>query len=169
MSDWHDILNPKFVVLELFPKKCAKWYFSWFLGINCQQFTSACICIFDAIYILLVGEDIQTTECNCRGNLSDVHQSCLRQWVYYKGSNKCEICNGRFSTITPPSTPGLLQTEVDNYLFYGADSHGIWNPINIMKMKISKNIFVSSFYIYNRLAIYFLPFCYLDFHLLSYR
>ncbi|VDI36983.1 Hypothetical predicted protein [Mytilus galloprovincialis] len=57
------------------------------------------------------GEEIKTTECLCRGNMSSVHQSCLRQWVYYKGSNKCEICHGRFSAITPPSTPGILQRE----------------------------------------------------------
>ncbi|XP_062585652.1 E3 ubiquitin-protein ligase MARCHF8-like [Saccostrea cucullata] len=56
-------------------------------------------------------EDLGSTECNCRGQLSRVHYSCLKEWVRYKGSTKCEICNGHFACITPPAHPGILQLE----------------------------------------------------------
>ncbi|XP_022302685.2 uncharacterized protein LOC111110474 isoform X1 [Crassostrea virginica] len=56
-------------------------------------------------------EDLRSTECDCRGYLSKVHYSCLKEWVRYKGSTRCEICTSHFACVTPPVEPGLLQLE----------------------------------------------------------
>lgn len=60
-------------------------------------------------------EDLSSTECDCRGYLSKVHHSCLKEWVRYKGSTRCEICTSHFACVTPPLQPGLLQLEVCIY------------------------------------------------------
>lgn len=60
-------------------------------------------------------EDLSSTECDCRGYLSKVHHSCLKEWVRYKGSTRCEICTSHFACVTPPLQPGLLQLEVCLY------------------------------------------------------
>ncbi|KAK3103186.1 hypothetical protein FSP39_017148 [Pinctada imbricata] len=66
-------------------------------------------------------EELQTTACDCKGNMSRVHETCLRQWVRYKGSNKCEICNVRFGNILAPPNPGILQLEALQQLQWHLD------------------------------------------------
>ncbi|XP_048742961.2 E3 ubiquitin-protein ligase MARCHF8-like [Ostrea edulis] len=71
--------------------------------------------------------DLQSTECDCRGNLSKVHHSCLKEWVRYKGSNKCEICNSHFACVTPPVHPGIFQLEAFHQLAWHLERNRPFN------------------------------------------
>lgn len=73
-------------------------------------------------------EGLSSTECDCRGYLSKVHHSCLKEWVRYKGSTRCEICTSHFACVTPPLQPGLLQLEVCTYDV----SYSV--PYNVLKL-----------------------------------
>lgn len=73
-------------------------------------------------------EGLSSTECDCRGYLSKVHHSCLKEWVRYKGSTRCEICTSHFACVTPPLQPGLLQLEVCIYDV----SYSV--PYNVLKL-----------------------------------
>lgn len=78
-----------------------------------------CVIISNSLsyYLIVFCEDegLSSTECDCRGYLSKVHHSCLKEWVRYKGSTRCEICTSHFACVTPPLQPGLLQLEVCIY------------------------------------------------------
>ncbi|WOL07106.1 hypothetical protein Cni_G15843 [Canna indica] len=40
--------------------------------------------------------------CRCRGELANVHRSCIEIWFRTKGSNKCEICQQVASNVSFP-------------------------------------------------------------------
>nr|XP_034305233.1 E3 ubiquitin-protein ligase MARCHF3 isoform X1 [Crassostrea gigas] len=78
-------------------------------------------------------EDLSSTECDCRGYLSKVHHSCLKEWVRYKGSTRCEICTSHFACVTPPLQPGLLQLEALHQLAWHFERN---RPFNRRKRAI---------------------------------
>ncbi|KAK3157800.1 hypothetical protein QOZ80_2AG0128180 [Eleusine coracana subsp. coracana] len=42
--------------------------------------------------------------CQCRGDLSKAHRTCIDVWFRTRGSNKCEICQQVAVNIPPPET-----------------------------------------------------------------
>jgi len=60
-------------------------------------------------------EPLGSTQCGCKGQLARVHQSCLQEWVRYKGSNRCEICARNFTGVPPPALGfGINQVDVSS-------------------------------------------------------
>lgn len=97
-----------------------------------QNLKKKCVIISNSLsyHLNVVCEDegLSSTECDCRGYLSKVHHSCLKEWVRYKGSTRCEICTSHFACVTPPLQPGLLQLEVCIYDV----SYSV--PYNVLKL-----------------------------------
>jgi len=63
-----------------------------------------------------------------------IHRSCLREWVQYRGSNRCEICNQNFEDISSPVTPEATPSEV----FVAARRREV--IINVLSYKSSMEI-----------------------------
>lgn len=56
-------------------------------------------------------EALDTCHCLCKGHLANVHRSCLLEWIHYRGSNRCEICNGTFHGMPTPGRLGVNQVD----------------------------------------------------------
>lgn len=48
------------------------------------------------------GEKLLNNVCDCRGSLSVVHESCLRQWIRVKNSIQCDVCKVNYTIQTLP-------------------------------------------------------------------
>eukprot|EP00249_Psilotum_nudum_P017231 c26223_g1_i1 orf=538-1635(-) len=47
-------------------------------------------------------EPLMELGCQCRGELSKAHHSCIEQWFNNKGSNQCEICQHEATNLPSP-------------------------------------------------------------------
>ncbi|KAL3852309.1 hypothetical protein ACJMK2_015968 [Sinanodonta woodiana] len=105
---------------------------SWtkvFFSSSSSSSVSVCrICQDDS---LNSGERLSVSHCDCKGNLAQVHRSCLGQWVRHRGSNSCEICHAVFAEATPPSSPlGVNQRETLTTLAWQLER---FHPLNRRK------------------------------------